>query len=36
VPALAEPLTQGDILDGCPLFRLHVTADVDLDANPTR
>jgi hypothetical protein len=36
VPAPAEPLTQGDVLDDCPLFRLQVTADIDLDANPTR
>jgi hypothetical protein len=36
VPAPAEPLTQGDVLDDCPLFRLQVSGDVDLNANPTR
>src|SRR5947209_6368633 len=36
VPDRAEPITQGDLFDECPLFRLQVTADVDLQANPTR
>ena len=32
-----EPLTQGDVIDDCPLFRLPVSAnDPDLSANPLR
>lgn len=31
------PLSQGDIIDGCPVFTLHaLPADVDLEASPTR
>jgi hypothetical protein len=31
------PLSQGDILDGCPLFGLEVAPDkIDLDAPPAR
>jgi hypothetical protein len=29
-----EPLSQGDILDDCPLFRLQ--GDAALEASPTR
>jgi hypothetical protein len=37
VPALEEPLSQGDVLDACPIFGLEVTAGgVDLDAAPAR
>ncbi len=36
VPA-DESLSQGDIIDGCPLFRMQVGAEaVDLNAAPTR
>jgi hypothetical protein len=36
-PALEEPLSQGDILDACPIFGLEVPAGgVDLDAAPAR
>jgi hypothetical protein len=32
-----EPLSQGDILDGCPIFRLaQDEGPVDLNAEPTR
>ncbi len=31
------PLSQGDILDGCPLFGLDLTGDaIDIDAEPAR
>src|SRR3954468_13289320 len=36
VPGPAEALTQGDVFDDCPLFRLQVPAAVDLNAQPTR
>jgi hypothetical protein len=36
-PPAEEPLSQGDILDGCPIFGLEVpAAGVDLDATPAR
>jgi hypothetical protein len=36
-PAADEPLTQGDILDACPIFGLDVTAGgADPDASPAR
>jgi hypothetical protein len=36
-PAADEPLTQGDILDACPIFGLDVPAGgADLDASPAR
>jgi hypothetical protein len=36
-PAPEEPLSQGDILDSCPIFGLEVPAGgVDLDAAPAR
>jgi hypothetical protein len=36
-PAPEEPLTQGDMLDACPIFALDVPATgVDLDASPAR
>jgi hypothetical protein len=36
-PAPEEPLSQGDILDACPIFGLETTAGcVDLDAAPAR
>ena len=36
-PAPEEPLSQGDILDACPIFGLEVPAGgVDLDAAPAR
>ena len=32
-----EPLSQGDIIDGCPVFGLDVTdPPVDIDADPVR
>jgi hypothetical protein len=31
---IAEPLSQGDILDGCPLFQLVVSQPVNLNAEP--
>ena len=32
-----QPLTQGDVIDDCPLFRLPVSANApDLSANPLR
>ena len=32
-----QPLTQGDVIDDCPLFRLPVSANaLDLSANPLR
>ncbi len=34
IPEPGEPLSQGDLLDDCPLFRLQ--ADADLEASPTR
>jgi hypothetical protein len=37
LPAPDEPVSQGDILHGCPIFGLEVgTADVDLEAAPAR
>jgi hypothetical protein len=37
VPAAEEPLSQGDVLDACPLFGLEVPGTgVDLDAAPVR
>lgn len=36
-PPVEEPLTQGDMLDCCPIFGLEVPASgVDLDASPAR
>lgn len=36
-PALEDPLTQGDIINACPIFGLEVPqAGVDLDAAPAR
>lgn len=36
-PAVDEPLSQGDILDDCPIFGLDVSAgSVDLSAAPAR
>ena len=36
VPALDEPISQADILDGCPIFGLETAAGVDLEAAPAR
>jgi len=37
VPAAQEPLTQGDVLDACPIFGLEVSAPtVNLEAAPAR
>jgi hypothetical protein len=36
-PTFDEPLSQGDVLDSCPIFGLEMPAGVvDLDASPTR
>jgi len=37
LPSSQEPLTQGDVLDACPIFGLEVqTAPADLDSAPAR
>ena len=37
LPTIDVPVSQGDILDGCPLFRqLAVAEVVDLDEKPAR
>jgi hypothetical protein len=37
VPSSAEPPSQADIIDGCPIFGLDIAAtDVDIDAAPAR
>jgi hypothetical protein len=35
-PGPDEPLSQADILDGCPIFGLQTSTGVDLDAPPAR